>query len=331
MTGTKRVLFVGGTGTISAACVHRAVAAGHDVTVVNRGTARRALPAGAHSAVADIRAPGSVREALRGQRFDVVADFLSYTPADVASALDLFEDGLEQYLFISTASAYEKPPRRLPVSESTLLRNPFSPYAQNKIACEDALLEAFRSRGLPVTVVRPSHTYDGQLAPTLGRWTDIARMRAGKPVIVPGDGTNPWTITHASDFAVAFTALLGNPAAIGEAFTVTGDHAPTWNRIYGWLAEAAGVPDAPLVHVASDTIVAFEPSFGPTLLGDKSHPGLFDASKIRALAPEFRTTIGFDQGAREIVAHFDATPELQIPDPQLDALFDRIAAHAAVS
>nr|WP_205834816.1 NAD-dependent epimerase/dehydratase family protein [Microbacterium sp. CFH 90308] len=321
-------MYIGGTGTISAACVRRSVARGDEVTVLNRGTARRPLPDEVEVVHADVRDSDAVRSALQGRQFDVVAEFLAFTPDHVAADLELFEGRTGQYVFISSASAYEKPPRRVPVTESTPLRNPFWGYSRDKIACEDVLVAAHRERGLPVTIVRPSHTYDERLLPTLGGWTDIARMRAGRPVIVHGDGTTQWTITHSDDFAVAFTALLGNPAAIGDSFTITGTHAPTWNQIYGWLADAAGVAEPDLVHVASETIAAFAPDLGPTLIGDKAHSMVFDNSKISALAPEFRTTITFDEGARRILAHYDAHPQDQRVDADRDAVFDRIAAHA---
>jgi len=308
--------------------MRRSVERGHDVTVLNRGTGRRPLPEGVRLIEADVRDPASVRGALGGAEFDVVADFVAFTPEHVHTDLELFEGHTGQYVFISSASAYEKPPRRMPVTESTPLRNPFWQYSRDKIACEDVLVAAHRERGLPVTIVRPSHTYDERRLPTLGGWTDIARMRAGRPVIVHGDGTSLWTITHSDDFAVAFTGLLGNPAAIGEAFTITGSHAPSWNQIYGWLAQAAGVSEPDIVHVASDTIAAFAPALGRTLIGDKAHSMLFDDSKVTALVPEFRTTITFDEGARRILAYYDAHAEEQRVDAELDAVFDRIAAHA---
>ncbi|WP_457101546.1 SDR family oxidoreductase [Microbacterium sp. P5_E9] len=324
----RRILYIGGTGTISSACVRRSVERGDDVTVLNRGSSRRPLPPGVQEVVADVRDAEAVRAAVAGAEFDVVADFLAFTPEHVQQDLDLFEGGTGQYVFISSASAYEKPPRRLPITESTPLRNPFWQYSRDKIACEDLLVAAHRERGLPVTIVRPSHTYDERMIPTTGQWTDIARMRAGKPVVIHGDGTSLWTLTHADDFAVAFAGLLGNPEAIGDAFTITGSHAPTWNQVYGWLAEAAGVSDPDFVHVASETIAAFSPEIGPGLLGDKAHSVLFDNSKVTALVPEFRTTITFDEGARRILAYYDAHPEEQQNDVDRDALFDRIAAHA---
>ncbi|GAA2970659.1 nucleoside-diphosphate-sugar epimerase [Microbacterium terrae] len=322
------ILYIGGTGTISAACVRRSVALGHQVTVLNRGGARRPLPPEVTILQADVRDAGAVRAALGERRFDVVAEFLAFTPEHIRTDLDLFEGRTGQYVFISSASAYEKPPRRLPVTESTPLRNPFWQYSRDKIACEDVLVAAHRERGLPVTIIRPSHTYDERMIPTLGGWTDIARLRAGRPVIVHGDGTSLWTITHSDDFAVAFAGLLGNPEAIGEAFTITGSHAPSWNRIYGWLADAAGVSSPDLVHVASDAIAAFAPDLGPTLIGDKAHSMVFDNTKVTALVPDFRTTITFDEGARRILAYYDDHPEEQVIDEGRDAVFDRIAAFA---
>ncbi|MET0296838.1 MAG: NAD-dependent epimerase/dehydratase family protein [Microbacterium sp.] len=322
------ILYIGGTGTISAASVRRSLERGHDVTILNRGTARRPVPDGVRELTADVRDTDAVRAAVGDAEFDAVADFLSFTPEHVASALEVFEGRTGQYVFVSSASAYEKPPALLPVTERTPLRNPFWQYSRDKIACEDLLWDAKRERNLPITIVRPSHTYDERMIPTLGRWTDIVRMREGKPVIVHGDGTSQWTITHADDVAVAFSGLLGNRDAIGEDFTITGSHAPTWNRIYGWLADAAGVSDPEFVHVASETIAAFAPDLGPTLVGDKAHSMVFDNAKVTALVPEFTTTTTFDEGARRIVAHYDAHPDEQGTDADLDALFDRIAVHA---
>jgi nucleoside-diphosphate-sugar epimerase len=325
---SKRILYIGGTGTISAASVRRSAALGHDVTVLNRGSGRRDLPAGVRELIADVRDADAVRAAVGGAEFDVVADFLAFTTEHVQADLDQFAGRCGQYIFISSASAYQKPPQRLPITESTPLRNPFWQYSRDKIACEDLLVAAYRERGIPITIVRPSHTYDERLIPTMGHWTDIARMRQGKPVVIHGDGTSLWTLTHSDDFAVAFTGLLGNPAAIGEAFTITGTHTPTWDQIYGWLADAAGVADPDFVHVASEAIAAFAPDLGPGLLGDKAHSVVFDSGKVTALVPEFRTTITFDEGARRIVEYYDAHPDEQKADADLDARFDRISAYA---
>ncbi|MDN3497360.1 NAD-dependent epimerase/dehydratase family protein [Planococcus sp. APC 4015] len=322
------ILYIGGTGTISAASVRRSVERGHDVTVLNRGTGRRAVPAGVRELTADVRDTEALRAAVDGREFDVVADFLSFVPDHVTSNLDVFEGRTGQYIFVSSASAYQKPPSHVPVTEQTPMVNPFWQYSRDKIACEQLLWDAHGERGLPMTIIRPSHTYDERMIPTMGGWTDIARMRRGLPVVVHGDGTTQWTITHADDVAVAVTGLAGNIGAIGEAFTITGSHAPTWNRIYGWLAEAAGVTDLQLVHAASDTIAAFSPDLGPTLLGDKAHSMVFDNTKVTALVPEFDTTVTFDEGARRILAHYDSHPDEQRADAGLDAVFDRIVAHA---
>lgn len=323
-----RILFLGGTGMISTACVRAAVAAGHDVTVLNRGRGDREVPPSVRTARGDVRSADDIRAVLGDDRYDVVADFLSFVPQHVQTVLSAVEGRTGQYIFISSASAYEKPPRTLPVTESTPLRNPFWRYSRDKIDCEDLLVAAHRTRALPVTIVRPSHTYDEAGIPTMGGWTDIARMRAGKPVIIHGDGTSLWTITHSDDFAVAFTALLGNPAAIGDAFTITGTHTPTWNQIYGWLADAAGVAAPEFVHVASEAIARFAPDLGPTLLGDKAHSMVFDSSKVTRLAPDFRTTVTFDEGARRILAFYDAHPDRQVVEPELDAAFDALAEYA---
>lgn len=322
----KRILFLGGTGVISAACVARAVEKGHEVTVLNRGeTDVRPLSPSVRRVIADLRDPASVRDAIGSQEFDAVAQFLAFTPEHVQADVDLFAGRTEQYVFISSASAYQTPPARLPVTESTPLRNPFWQYSRDKIASEDLLVSAYRGSAFPATIVRPSHTYDATRLPTLGHWTDIARMRAGRPVVVHGDGTSLWTITHARDFAVGFVGLLGNPLAVGDAFHITGDHAPTWNQIYTWLGEAAGVEPL-LAHVPSDVIAVAHPPLGPGLLGDKSHSMVFDNSKLKALVPEFGTTVPFWEGAAEMIAWHDAHPEAQQVDAELDAVFDRLTA-----
>jgi nucleoside-diphosphate-sugar epimerase len=325
-----RVLFLGGTGTISAACVRAAAAAGHEVTVINRGVSRRPIPNDVRKVIGDVRDTDLLQRVMRQGRFDVVADFLSFVPSHVRNVLSTLSDALTQYVFVSSASVYEKPPSRLPVNESTRLHNPFWQYSRDKIACEE-VLAARQAGGFPATVIRPSHTYDETRVPTLGGWTDVARMRAGKPVIVHGDGTSLWTITHADDFAVGFNGLLGHPQAIGESFTITGSHAPTWNQIYRWLALAAGVPDARFVHVPSTTLAAWLPDLGPRLLGDRTHTMLFDTSKLERLVPDFGTSVTFDEAARRIIRYHDSTDELRAVDPDLDATFDMIVARAEAS
>ncbi|WP_129788708.1 NAD-dependent epimerase/dehydratase family protein [Promicromonospora panici] len=326
---SKSILFIGGSGIISHASVARAARLGHRVTVLNRGRSSvRQLPADVETLVADANDAQAVAAALGGREFDVVAQFRAFSPEHVARDVAQFADRTGQYVFISSASAYQTPPARLPVRESTPLRNPFWQYSRDKIACEDLLVGEYRDNGFPVTIVRPSHTYDRTLLPTSGGWTDVARMRAGKPVVVHGDGTSLWTLTHAEDFAVGFVGLLGHPLAVGETFHITGTHAPTWDQIYTWLAEAAGVRSLDLVHVASETIARVLPEIGDGLVGDKAHSMVFDISKVRTLVPEFGTTITYDVGAEEQMSWFDAHPEAQIVDADLDAAFDRLAAHA---
>ena len=308
------VLFLGGTGIISSACTERAVALGMDVFVLNRGTSTaRPVPAGAQTLVGDLSDPDSVRAAVGDREFDVVADFLAFTVDDVTSRLDMFRDRMGQYVFISSASAYQTPPGRLPIVESSPLRNPFWQYSRDKIACEDLLVKAYRDDGLPMTIVRPSHTYDKTLLPFDGGWTIVDRMRRGSEVVVPGDGTSLWTLTHHRDFAHAFVGLLGHPAAIGDSFHITSDEWLPWNEIYQTVAAAAGV-EAKLVHVPSDAIAPIDPEWGAGLLGDKAHSMIFDNSKVRRLVPDFTAVIPFSQGAREIIDWYDADPSRQQVD-----------------
>ena len=319
-----RVLFIGGTGIISSACAPRAVAAGHDVTLLNRGTtSTRPVAAGAEVLRADVHDADAVRAALGGRTFDVVVNFIAFTPDHVLSDVDLFAGRTGQYVFISSASAYQKPPRRVPVTESTPLHNPYWRYSQDKIACEEALLRAYRERDFPVTIVRPSHTYDPTSVPIHGGWTQIERMRRGLPVLVHGDGTSLWTLTHHVDFAKAFTGLLGHTRAIGEAYTITSDDVLTWNQIYELLATAAGA-EPRLVHVTSKAIAKVDPDRGASLVGDKAHSMIFDNSKLRSVVPDYVATIPFERGAREIVAWHDEDPARQVVDEHFDTLMDRL-------
>jgi nucleoside-diphosphate-sugar epimerase len=318
------VLFLGGTGIISSACTVRALAQGFEVFVLNRGTSTtRPLPDGVQPLVGDLADPDSFRSAVGGRSFDVVADFRSFTPADVQSRLDVLGDRMGQYVFISSASAYQTPPGRLPVRESTPLRNPYWQYSRDKIACEDLLVAAYRERGLPMTIVRPSHTYDKTLLPFDGGWTVVDRMRRGAEVVVPGDGTSLWTLTHQADFAHAFVGLLGHPMAIGDSFHITSDEWLPWNEIYTTVAAAAGV-EARLVHVPSDAIAAADPDWGAGMLGDKSHSMIFDNSKVKRLVPDYVATIPFVQGAREILDWYEGDSSRQQVDGQIDATMDRL-------
>ncbi|HNT25293.1 MAG TPA: SDR family oxidoreductase [Anaerolineales bacterium] len=320
-----KVLFIGGTGIISSASSKLALQKGIELYLLNRGKSFRPVPDGARVLAGDIRDLASAQAALGEHSFDAVVDWVAFTPQHIETDLALFAGRTRQYIFISSASAYQTPPASLPVTESTPLDNPFWEYSRNKIACEERLMRAYREQKFPITVVRPSHTYDATLLPFHGGYTNIARMRQGKPVVVHGDGTSLWTLTHHADFAVGLVGLLGSPHAIGDTFHITSDEWLSWNQIYTLLAEAAGaVPQ--LVHVPSELIAAFDPELGPGLLGDKAHSMIFDNSKIRRLVPEFQPRIPFWQGAREIIAWYDAHPQFQQVDPVFDALQDRIIA-----
>jgi nucleoside-diphosphate-sugar epimerase len=325
-----KVLFVGGTGVISSACSRLAVSRGIDLYLFNRGQTTRPIPEGARILNGDIRDRASVERALGDTTFDAVVNWISFTPDHVEADIELFRDRAEQYIFISTASAYQKPLSTLPITESTPLHNPFWAYSQAKIACEERLVQAYRQDQFPVTIVRPSHTYDRTKVPLLGHYTDLDRMRSGEQVIVHGDGTSLWVLTHHEDFAKGFVGLLGNPHAVGHAFHITSDEVLTWNQIYTILAHAAGV-EPKIVHIPSDLISAFDAEWGASLLGDKAHSVIFDNSKIKRLVPDFAATIPFSQGAREIVAWFDADPARQVVDEPTSQLTGRIiAAYEAI-
>ena len=323
------LLFIGGTGVISAAAAELAVARGHRLTLLNRGqSGLRPAPAGAETLVVDVRDPAAVHAALGDRTFDVVVDFVAFTPEHVQADIAQFANRAGQYVFISSASAYQKPPAALPIRESTPLRNPYWEYSRNKIACEDVLMRAYRDQGFPVTVIRPSHTYDRTQIPLLGGWTDIHRMRTGQPVVVHGDGTSLWTLTHSTDFAKALVGLFGRSQAVGESFTITSNEYLPWDAIYTEFARAAGAPTPRIVHVASDTLAADNPEWSGPLLGDRSHSVIFDNSKVTALVPDFVCTTPIALGFRQVIDWFDAHPEQQVLDAALNARLDRlVAAH----
>jgi nucleoside-diphosphate-sugar epimerase len=318
------VLFVGGTGIISSACARLALARGIDLTMLCRGkTGRHPVPSGAKVLHGDVRDAQSVRSALGDQHFDVVVQWIGFVPGHIELDLDLFRGRVGQYVFISSASAYQTPPSRLPVTESTPLHNPFWQYSRDKIACEERLTRAYRSEGFPATIVRPSHTYDPALLPPHGGWTVIDRMRRGLPVVVHGDGTSLWTLTHHEDFARAFVGLLGRSDAVGDQFHITSDEALTWNQIHEMLGQAAGATPK-LVHVPSDLIAAFDPEWGESLLGDKAHIMVFDNTKIKRLVPDFRAVIPYAYGARQQIAWYDEDANRRIVEGRTNATFDRI-------
>jgi nucleoside-diphosphate-sugar epimerase len=326
-----KVLFIGGTGTISSACSRLAVKRGMELYLFNRGQTERPVPKGARVLHGDIRDKASVESALGNATFDTVVNWINFIPEHVEADIEFFRGRTGQYIFISTASAYQKPIASLPITESTPLDNPYWDYSRAKIACEERLMRAYREEKFPITIVRPSHTYDKTLLPFYGRYTVIDRMRKGKEVIVHGDGTSLWVLTHHEDFAKGFVGLLGNHRAIGDAIHITSDEVLTWNQIFTILAHAAGVTEPRLVHVPSACIAAFDAEWGASLLGDKAHSVIFDNSKIKRLVPDFVASIPFSRGAEEIMAWFDADPARQVVDDDANRLLDRIiAAYQAI-
>lgn len=323
MSGLK-VLFIGGTGRISTASARLAVERGLDVHLLNRGeTTKRPFPEGATVLRGDVRDPASVRAALRGHDFDVVVEWVGFLPEHVRDDVELFTGRAGQYVFISSASAYQTPPQRWPLVESSPLRNPFLQYSRDKIACEEVLVRAYREDGFPATIVRPSHTYDPTLIPFDGGWTILDRMLQGKEVVVHGDGTSLWTLTHHTDFARGLVPLLGHARAVGDTFHITGDDVLTWDQIAHTLARAAGA-EARIVHVPSEVIASHDARWGGSLLGDKAYSLVFDTSKLRRLVPDFSTAVRFEQGAREIVEWHLADAARREVDAGMDALMDRL-------
>jgi nucleoside-diphosphate-sugar epimerase len=318
-----KVLFIGGTGIISSACSELAIRQGIDLYLLNRGRSVRPVPEGAKVLLGDISDVNGVEQVLAGHKFDAIVDWIAFVPSQVQRDLDLFRGKTGQYVFISSASAYQSPPSALPIRESTPLDNPYWEYSRNKIACEELLLNAYRTEKYPVTIVRPSHTYDRTLLPFDGGFTVLKRMLDGKPVVVHGDGTSIWTLTHHSDYAKGFNGLLGHSGAIGEFFHITSDEWLTWNQIYDIVAKAAGV-EAKKVHVPSDQIAKRDPGWGAGLLGDKANSSIFDNSKVKALVPAFQCTTPFSRGAEEIVDWFLGDPSRQRIDEGKDKLMDEL-------
>jgi nucleoside-diphosphate-sugar epimerase len=318
-----KVLFIGGSGVISSGCSKLAAARGFELYLLNRGESTRAVPDSATVLRGDIRDAGSMKRALGELRFDAVVDWIAFSPEHIETDLELFGNRTNQYVFISSASAYQTPPANLPVTESAPLRNPFWQYSRDKIACEERLVKAYREEGFPVTIVRPSHTYDQTKIPLKGGWTAIDRMRKGKKVIVHGDGTALWTLTHTDDFAKGFVGLLGSDRAVGDVFHITSDEFLTWNRIYELVARAAGTT-AKLVHIPSDVIAKYDDQWGAELFGDKAHSMIFDNTKIKRLVPDYAATVPFSRGVREIIAWYDADSSRQVVDENLDRLMDKI-------
>lgn len=319
-----KVLFIGGTGIISSACTELAVQQGIDLYLLNRGkSSRRPAPTGAKILTGDINDPDSAQAAIEGHNFDAVVNWVAFLPDQVKRDLELFRGRTGQYVFISSASAYQTPAANLPIRESTPLDNPLWEYSRNKIACEEVLVDAYRKEKYPITIVRPSHTYDKTLLPFDFGYTVFKRMLDGKPVIVHGDGTSLWTLTNHRDFAKGLNGLLGHSGAIGEAFHITNDEWLTWNQIYDIVATKAGV-EAKKVHVASQTIARTIPEVGPGLLGDKANTSIFDNSKIKRLVPGFICEVPFSRGAEEVVQFALENPGNV--DERVDSLMDLLAS-----
>jgi nucleoside-diphosphate-sugar epimerase len=320
-----RVLFIGGTGIISTAVSRQAIAKGLDLYLLNRGL-RDASPPGSHSLIADINQPDEVSTTLDGLQFDVVVNWIAYTPADIERDLSLFKGRVGQYVFISSAAAYQKPPAHYVITEATPLDNPFWEYARNKIACEERLLRARDEEGFPATIVRPSYTYETNFPVAIGgggSYTLADRLKKGRPIIVHGDGTSLWVVTHAEDFGRGFLGLLGNEKAIGHAFHITSDEVQTWEQIYRTIAEALGV-EANIVHIPSDFIARVAPDLAGTLLGDKTWSAVFDNSKIKKFVPEFAAVIPFREGIRRTLTWFDLDERRQRVDQAVQAEMDHI-------
>lgn len=328
-----RILFIGGTGTISSAITRQLAESEHELWLLNRGNRSNEVPKGVRQIKADIDNEKDVLEQLGDATFDAVCEFIGFVPAQVERDIRLFQGRTRQYIYISSASAYHKPARNYIINEGTTLANPHWQYSRDKIACEELLMKHYREEGFPVTIVRPSHTYCERSVPvglhgTKGSWQVLRRMQQGKPVIVHGDGSSLWTMTWNEDFARGFIGLIGNPHAIGESFQIMSDESLTWNQIYEAVAEAMGV-SAHLYHVSSDFLNAVAPKeydVEGNLLGDKAVTVVFDCSKLKRIVPYFHPRVRFEEGVRKCVAFLLSHPELQVEDPEFDAWCDHVIA-----
>jgi nucleoside-diphosphate-sugar epimerase len=329
-----KALFIGGTGTISTAITELAPSRGIELYLLNRGNRMQRVPEGVKVIQADIYNETDVKEKLRDMTFDVVAEFIAFDTEALKRDVRLFAGKTRQFIFISSASAYQKPLSSPFITESTPLCNPFWLYSRNKIACEEYLMKEYREKGFPITIIRPSHTYGDYDIPLAihgrnGSYSVIDRMLKGKKVIIHGDGNSLWTLTHNTDFAKAFIGLMGNPHAIGEAFQITSDESLTWNQIYDIIGAALMVKPN-IVHIPSETLAKAYPDLVGGLLGDKAHTVIFDNSKVKRLVPDYSATVRFDQGVRRTLANVLNHKELQKPDPEFDVWTDRmIAAYEA--
>ena len=325
-----KVLFIGGTGNIGMAVTRLAAQRGIDVTLLRRGQRSAELPANVHTLAADVADEAAVAQALGSRTFDAVVDWIAFTPQDIERDIRLFRNRARQFIFIGSASAYQKPVGHYLITESTPLANPYWQYSRDKIACEERLMRAYREEGFPMTIVRPSLTYgDTQVVLAVNSWlksyTAVDRMRRGKKVIVPGDGASLWVITHNSDFARGLVGLLGHRQAIGHAFHITSDEATTWDRYYRMTAQAAGV-EPQIVHIPSDFICACLPDELGNLIGDKAVSVVFDNTKIKRFVPGYCATVRFDEGIQRTIDWFDADPLRKQIDEAANAAYDKLIA-----
>jgi nucleoside-diphosphate-sugar epimerase len=326
-----KILLIGGTGTISSAITRQLAEGGHELWLLNRGNRKNEVPANVRQVICDINDEAEVMRQTGAEVFDAVCEFIGFLPSQVERDIRLFTGRTRQYVYISSASAYNKPAASHVITEGTTLANPYWEYSRNKIACEELLMRTYREAGFPVTIVRPSHTYCERGVPVSvhgpkGSWQVLKRMMEGKPVLVQGDGSSLWTLTWNEDFARGFIGLLGNPKAIGEAFQIMSDEQLTWNQVYQSVANALGVTFKPY-YVSSEFLAAVSPKaydFTCNLLGDKSVTVVFDCTKLKRAVPGFCATTRFDEGVRRCVAYLQSHPELQEEDPEFDAWCDRV-------
>ena len=328
-----KILMIGGTGTISSAITRQLAESDNELWLLNRGSRKNEVPNNVKQIIADINDEKEVLRQIGDTLFDAVCEFIGFLPSQVERDIRLFKGHTKQYVYISSASAYNKPAASHVITEGTTLANPYWEYSRNKIACEELLMKEYRENGFPITIIRPSHTYCERAVPVSvhglkGSWQVLKRMMEGKPVLVHGDGSSLWTLTWNEDFAQGFIGLLGNPKAIGEAFQIMSDEQLTWNQIYECVAKALNVTPK-LYHVASDFLAATSPrewDFMGNLLGDKAVTVVFDCTKLKRAVPGFQATTRFDEGVRRCVAYILAHPELQIEDPEFDAWCERVIA-----
>lgn len=324
-----KILFIGGTGTISTAISKQLANMGHELYLINRGTRNSELPENIKFITVDVNDEAAVAEKIKDLSFDSVCDFIGFVPEQLERDYRLFKGKTKQFMYISSASAYNKQPADYVITEGTALANPYWEYSRNKIKCEDFLMKMYRDEGFPVTIIRPSHTYDERSVPlgvhgNKGSWQVVKRIMDGKPVIIHGDGTSLWTITCNEDFAKGFIGLIGNPRAIGEAFQITTDVSLTWNQIYGAIAKTLGVELKPY-YVSSEFLAAVSDyDFTGSLIGDKANSVVFDNSKLKRAVPGFVCTIRPEEGIRRTIEHCLSHPECQVEDPEFDSWCDKV-------